>query len=112
MKLHHQIATLTLAALAPLAAQTVPQGWKQRVDRSASASDPDAAGNIKFVTQGGGFHATNPQAATYWNPANTASGAYTVKATFTLVKPASHPCYAPFNPLNGQHCNFNRAAPV
>ena len=88
-----QITILTLAALAPLAAQTVPQGWKQRIDRSASASDPDAAGNVKFVTQGGGFHATNPQAATYWNPANTASGAYTVKATFTLVKPASHPCY-------------------
>ena len=88
-----QITILTLAALAPLAAQTVPQGWKQRIDRSASASDPDAAGNVKFVIQGGGLHATNPQAANYWNPANTASGAYTVKATFTLVKPASHPCY-------------------
>ena len=87
------ITILTLAAFVPLAAQTVPQGWKQRIDRSTSASDPDAAGNVKFVTQGGGFHATNPQAATYWNPANTASGAYTVKATFTLVKPASHPCY-------------------
>ena len=61
-----QIALLTLAALAPLAAQTVPQGWKQRIDRSTSASDPDAAGNVKFVTQGSGFHATNPQAATYW----------------------------------------------
>lgn len=93
MKCHRPSALILLAALAPLAAQTVPQGWKQRVDRSTSASDPDAAGNIKFVTQGGGFHATNPQAATYWNPANTASGAYAVKAAFTLVKPASHPCY-------------------
>ena len=52
-----QITVLTLAALAPLAAQTVPQGWKQRIDRSTSASDPDAAGNVKFVTQGGSFHA-------------------------------------------------------
>lgn len=87
------VAMTAVLSLTPLRAQTVPQGWKQRIDRSASASDPDAAGNVKFVTQGGGFHATNPQAATYWNPANTASGAYTVKATFTLVKPASHPCY-------------------
>jgi len=86
MNRHNQIAIILLAALAPLAAQTAPQAWKQRIDRSASASDPDAAGNVKFVTQGSGFHATNPQAATYWNPANTASGAYTVKATFTLVK--------------------------
>jgi hypothetical protein len=93
MKRHIRIALITLAALAPLAAQSVPQGWKQRIDRSTSASDPDAAGTVKFVAQGGGFHSTNPQAATYWNPANTASGAYTVKATFNLVKPASHSCY-------------------
>ena len=48
--------------------------------------DPDAAGSIKFVTMGTGFHATNPQAAIYWNPSNTASGAYTLKGTFTLTK--------------------------
>jgi hypothetical protein len=93
MKRQMQIALITLVALAPLAAQSVPQGWKQRIDRSTSASDPDAAGTVKFVTQGAGFHSTNPQAATYWNPANTASGTYTVKATFNLVKPASHSCY-------------------
>ena len=45
-----------------------------RVDRSTAASDPDAAGAIKFVTMGTGFHATNPQAAVYWNPANKATG--------------------------------------
>ena len=56
-----------------LFAQT-PAGWKMRVDRSASASDPDASGSIKFVTMGAGFHATNPQAAVYWNPANSAAG--------------------------------------
>ena len=93
MKRHIQIALIVLAALTQLAAQSVPQGWKQRIDRSTSATDPDAAGAVKFVTQGGGFHSTNPQAATYWNPANTASGVYTVKATFHLVKPASHSCY-------------------
>ena len=92
MKRHVHVALLAVLALAPLVAQT-PQGWKQRVDRSASATDPDAAGAIKFVTQGSGFHATNPQAAVYWTPANTASGTYTLKATFTQVKPSGHTNY-------------------
>src|SRR5664280_1541376 len=89
MKRHVEVAALALLAFAPLVAQ-VPQGWKQRVDRSTSPSDPDAAGAIKFVTMGSGFHATNPQAAVYWNPANTAEGAYTLKGTFTLMKPSGH----------------------
>jgi hypothetical protein len=92
MKRYAHVAMLAVLALAPLVAQT-PQGWKQRVDRSTSATDPDAAGAIKFVTQGSGFHATNPQAAVYWNPANTASGAYTLKGTFTLMKPSGHNNY-------------------
>jgi hypothetical protein len=70
-----------------------PKGWMVRADRSTSASDPDAAGAIKFVTMGTGFHATNPQAAVYWNPANKMSGNYTLKGTFTLVKPSGHTNY-------------------
>jgi hypothetical protein len=85
-------ALLAFAVLTPLVAQS-PAGWKMRVDRSQSASDPDAAGNIKFVKEGAGFHCTNPQAAVYWNPANTATGTYTLKATFTLMKPSGHTNY-------------------
>ena len=92
MKKQILIVALAIAALTPLTAQT-PKGWKQRVDRSTSASDPDAAGDIKFVTMGTGFHATNPKAAVYYNPANTASGSYTVKASFKLMKPSGHPNY-------------------
>lgn len=92
MKVRLFAPVLALSALIPLAAQA-PAGWKMRVDRSAAASDPDVAGNIKFVTMGSGFHATNPQAAVYWNPANTASGAYTLKGTFTLMKPSGHTNY-------------------
>src|ERR1700730_18011594 len=92
MKRHVHVAVLALVALAPLAAQS-PKGWKMRVDRSTAASAPDAAGAIKFVTMGTGFHATNPQAAVYWNPANTATGAYTLKGTFTLMKPSGHTNY-------------------
>ena len=92
MKLHAPLAALAIIALAPLTAQS-PKGWKVRADRSTSASDPDAAGAIHFVTEGSGFHATNPQAAVYWNPANTASGNYTLKGTFTLMKPSGHVNY-------------------
>ena len=92
MKHHVHAAALALVVFAPLIAQT-PQGWKMRVDRSTAASDPDAPGDIKFVTMGSGFHATNPQAAVYWNPANTATGDYTLKGTVTLMKPSGHTNY-------------------
>jgi hypothetical protein len=86
------VTLLTLAGLSTLLAQA-PAGWKVRADASTSASDPDQAGDIKFVTMGAGFHATNPTAAVYWNPANTATGNYSVKGTFRLIKPSSHTNY-------------------
>jgi hypothetical protein len=92
MKCRVYVAVLALAGAASLAAEA-PKGWKLRIDRSTQASDPDAAGAISFVTSGSGYHATNPQAAVYWNPANTASGNYTLKGTFTLMKPSGHTNY-------------------
>ena len=86
------VAVLALFVSVSVIAQA-PKGWMVRADRSTSASDPDAAGAIKFVTMGTGFHATNPQAAVYWNPANTSSGTYTLKGTFTLMKPSGHTNY-------------------
>ena len=88
------VSTLLLASFAviSLAAQS-PKGWMVRADRSTTASDPDGAGTIKFVTMGAGFHATNPQAAVFWNPANTATGSYIVKGTFVLQKPSGHTNY-------------------
>src|SRR5213595_1380312 len=92
MKRQLALVALAVLALAPLSAQS-PAGWKVRPDRSTSAVDPDAAGVIKFVTMGSGFHATNPQAAVYWNPANTINGNYSLKGTFTLMKPSGHTNY-------------------
>jgi hypothetical protein len=92
MKRYVSAAVIAVMATASLGAQA-PKGWRVRADRSTSASDPDAAGSIKFVTMGTGFHATNPQAAVYWNPANTATGTYTLKGTFTLMKPSDHTNY-------------------
>jgi hypothetical protein len=85
MKRRFSFAVIALLAAAPLLAQA-PKGWMVRPDYSSSASDPDAAGAIKFTTSGSGFHATNPNAAVYWNPANMASGNYDLKGKFTMVK--------------------------
>ena len=92
MKRYVYASVLALLAAVPIVAQA-PKGWKVRADRSTSATDPDGAGAISFVTMGSGFHATNPQAAVYWNPASAASGAYTLKGTFTLMKPSGHTNY-------------------
>ena len=92
MKRFTTVAMLVMFAVLPLVAQA-PKGWKVRADRSTSASDPDAAGTIKFATSGSGFHATNPQAAVFWNPANTVTGNYSLKGTFKLMKPSGHTNY-------------------
>ena len=81
-----------LLALAPAFAQA-PKGWKLRSDHSSDASDPDAAGANKFVVSGSGFHATNPMAAVYWNPANTVTGNYSLKGTFKLIKSTGYDEY-------------------
>jgi hypothetical protein len=86
------VTLVALSLVAPLMAQA-PKGWKLRVDRSTSATDPDAAGNIQLMAHGAAMHAVNPQAAVYWNPANTASGNYTVKGSFKLMKPSNHTNY-------------------
>lgn len=91
MKRFVLLAVLALFATVPLIAQA--PGWKLRADRSTSAADPDAAGAIKFMAMGSGFHAITPQAAVFWKPTNTATGNYTLKGTFTLLKPSSHTNY-------------------
>ena len=85
--------TALIAALSvPLAAQT-SDGWKVRIDKSTNASDPDDSPDLKFMVMGKGFHVTGGPAGTFWNPANTASGNYTVRATFNLLKPSNHTNY-------------------
>ncbi len=79
MKRYLSISLLALVTAVPLVAQA-PKGWMVRADRSTNASDPDAAGAVKFVTMGSGFHATNPQAAVFWNPGPQQSYLYFVVA--------------------------------
>lgn len=83
------LVALTAFLVVPLSAQA-PEGWKVRIDRSTDASDPDDTPDLKVMRMGDGFHVTGGPAGTFWNPANTASGNYTVKATFNLMKPSGH----------------------
>ena len=86
------IFVTVLVAVATLDAQGTA-GWKVRPDRSTSAADPDGAGEIQFMAMGAGFHAITPQAAVFWKPGSNASGTYTLRGRFTLVKPSDHTNY-------------------
>lgn len=60
-------------------------GWMGQVDASQARRGLTVE-SAKLTKEGDALHVvTGPQIA-YWNPANTASGDYTVKATFTEPK--------------------------
>jgi len=61
------------------------KGWAGAVDASEAKRGMTIT-SAKFAAEGSGFHVTTGPSATYWNPANTAKGNYTVKATFTEPK--------------------------
>ena len=89
---HLSVVALAGLLAAPLAAQA-PAGWKMRVDHSANAADPDNVPDVKFVAMGKGFHVTTGPAAVLWRAEDTATGAYTLKGRFRLVKPSGHTNY-------------------
>jgi hypothetical protein len=60
-------------------------GWQGAVDARA-ASQGQTIKDTKLAKQGDALHVSTGPAANYWNPANTAQGDYTVKATFTEPK--------------------------
>jgi hypothetical protein len=86
------VAAAALAVAVTVAAQT-PQGWKVRIDRSTNAQDPDNTPNLIFKAMGKGLHVKGGPAGTFWNPATTATGNYTLKATFNLQEPSNHTNY-------------------
>ena len=60
-------------------------GWWARVD---DVKEPTTG--LKFSPMNGGLHATTGPNIIFWDPQQMASGAYTVKATFTVTKQPSH----------------------
>lgn len=83
---------LVFALVAPLAAQA-PAGLRMRVDRSTNAQDPDDSPELKVAAMGKGFHVVGGPAGTFWDPKNTTSGNYTIRATFNLMQPSNHTNY-------------------
>lgn len=57
------------------------QGWQGKVDAGAEKQG-QTVNNARMEQKGNVLHVTTGPAITYWNPANTATGNYTVKATF------------------------------
>jgi len=60
-------------------------GWTGQVDAKEAGAGM-TLNSAKFAKEGNAFHVVTGPAITYWNPANKASGDYTVKATFTESK--------------------------
>jgi hypothetical protein len=60
-------------------------GWTGKVDPNEEKAG-QTVNNAKFSQDGKVLHITTGPAITYWNPANTATGNYTVKATFNEPK--------------------------
>jgi hypothetical protein len=60
-------------------------GWKGKIDAS-EAGRGSKLEDAKLAKEGNNLHVTTGPAVAYWNPANKATGNYTVKATFTEAK--------------------------
>src|SRR5579862_8348631 len=80
---------VVIAVFAVRIAAQAPASWKVRIDGSPSATAPDANPNLKVEMAGKGVHVMGGPGAIFWDPAQTMKGLYTVKATFTLLKPAA-----------------------
>src|SRR3954454_15316470 len=96
MKTIATIAAVVLAVMASLSAQfdrdrVIPgggifvQGWTGKID-AGSVRQGRTLNDSKFVQESNAIHVIAGPATTFWNPANTASGDYTVKATFLEPK--------------------------
>lgn len=68
----------------PSGGVSVP-GWTGKVDANEERAGR-TLNDAKFSKDGDRFRITTGPAVTYWNPANKATGDYTVKATFTEPK--------------------------
>lgn len=61
------------------------KGWTGQIDPKEKTAGL-TLNSSKFAKEGSGFHVTTGPAVTYWDPANTAKGDYTVSATFLESK--------------------------
>src|SRR5882762_2863278 len=81
--IHAQAATETSRSIEG-GGISVP-GWTGKIDATAEAQG-QTVNNAKLSKEGDALHVTTGPAISYWNPANKATGDYTVKATFNEPK--------------------------
>ena len=64
------------------------EGWEHRLDFGGDVNEV-----LSFQTMGTGVHVTTEGAgfAVFWQPESTASGDFTISATFTQREPSPHP---------------------
>jgi hypothetical protein len=86
------MAALALLIAAPLAGQ-VPDDLRMRVDRSQNVNDPDDVPEVTVTEMGEGFRVNTGPAVVLWEEDATATGEYTLSASFTLLEPSGHPNY-------------------
>ena len=79
------VAQQSEAARAVAGGGITVSGWTGKVDANEEKNG-QTINNAKLAQEGKDLHVTTGPATTYWNPANKASGNYTVKATFTEPK--------------------------
>jgi len=97
--IHASALTIALGLLVPVVHGAPPQdanravtdggitakGWTGKVDPNEEKNG-QTINNAKLAQEGNDLHVTTGPAITYWNPANKATGDYTVKATFKEPK--------------------------
>jgi hypothetical protein len=85
------LVSTTTGALGQEAARAVAgggvsaPGWTGKIDANEEKAGQTLQ-NAKLAQEGAALHVTTGPAVTYWNPANKATGNYTVKATFNESK--------------------------
>ncbi|MEO6447142.1 MAG: hypothetical protein ABIZ91_20380 [Gemmatimonadaceae bacterium] len=85
------LAPLTTACAQAETARTVADGgisvagWTGKIDANEEKAG-QVLNNAKLAKSGNDMHVVTGPAVTYWNPANKATGNYTVKATFKELK--------------------------
>jgi len=88
-----RISMAALALLLVLPLTVGAQEMQMRVDRSTNASDPDDVPDVTIEPVGDDVRVSTGPAAIIWQPGQTASGEYTLSATFTLEEPSGHANY-------------------
>jgi hypothetical protein len=82
-------------------------GWRGRTDRSDQRIE-----DVSFVAEGSGFRLTNGPHAALWNPANRATGDYTVSARLSKLRTSgssqeeSYGIFIAGNRLEGSNQNY------